>query len=305
MPITPTAHHDPRHRLLAVLACPLCGERLRPTGQTVRCARHHTFDIARHGYVSLLTGNRRLTRADTAPMVQARTAFLQAGHYAPLARTLADHAATLCPPGGTVLDAGTGTGYYLAAVLDTLPAAAGLGLDISTPALRRAARAHHRAGAASWDLWQPLPVRTGSIDLVLNVFAPRNGPEFHRVLQPDGTLLVITPTPPTSDRTPAAPRPAVGRSRQARTPPPHLGRPLSPRPHRSTGVRHPADHPRHRQRGLHGPHRPPPPPRRTAQAYRLAGRAPDGDRVLPRVGVPTAITTANNAVGRNTPTSTS
>jgi 23S rRNA (guanine745-N1)-methyltransferase len=28
----------------------------------------------------------------------------------------------------------------------------------------------------------------------LNVFAPRNGPEFARVLAPDGVLLVVTPT---------------------------------------------------------------------------------------------------------------
>lgn len=195
MPTTPTAHHDPRHRLLDALACPLCRERLQPTGQSLRCPRHHTFDIARHGYVSLLTGNRHPTSADTAPMVHARATFLQAGHYAPLARTLADHAATLCPPGGTVLDAGAGTGYYLANVLDTLPAAVGLGLDTSTHALRRAARAHPRAGAASSDIWQPLPIRTGSVEFVLNVFAPRNGPEFHRVLQPGGALLVVTPTP--------------------------------------------------------------------------------------------------------------
>lgn len=29
--------------------------------------------------------------------------------------------------------------------------------------------------------------------MLLNVFAPRNGPEFHRVLDPAGTLLVVTP----------------------------------------------------------------------------------------------------------------
>jgi 23S rRNA (guanine745-N1)-methyltransferase len=38
-------------------------------------------------------------------------------------------------------------------------------------------------------------VRDGAAAVVLNVFAPRNGPEFHRVLRPDGTLLVVTPTP--------------------------------------------------------------------------------------------------------------
>ena len=61
-------------------------------------------------------------------------------------------------PGALVLDAGTGTGCYLAGVLDALPAATGLGLDVSKPALRRAARAHPRAGAVLADLWRPLPV---------------------------------------------------------------------------------------------------------------------------------------------------
>jgi len=193
MPRTPTAHRDPRCGILDVLHCPLCNERLEFSGRALRCAQQHAYDIARHGYVSLLTGSLRAPSADAAPMVQARDAFLRSGHYAPLARTLTDLTATRCRPRGTVLDAGTGTGYYLAAVLDALPEAVGLGLDASKFALRRAARAHPRAGAAVWDIWQPFPARSGSVDVVLNVFAPRNGPEFHRVLRPDGALLVATP----------------------------------------------------------------------------------------------------------------
>ncbi|MPY51745.1 putative RNA methyltransferase [Streptomyces acidicola] len=195
MPNSSHAHHEPQYRLLDVLLCPLCGDSLGPADRALRCHRRHTFDVARHGYVSLLNGAMRPASADTAPMVQARAAFLQAGHYAPLARVLADLVTTFCPSDSTVLDAGAGTGYYLATVLDALPAAVGLGLDTSTYALRRAARAHIRASAAAWDIWQPLPVRTHSVDLLLNVFAPRNGPEFHRVLQPSGTLLTVTPAP--------------------------------------------------------------------------------------------------------------
>jgi 23S rRNA (guanine745-N1)-methyltransferase len=195
MPTSPRARHETRRRPFDLLTCPLCHDRLEPAGQALRCPGRHTFDIARHGYVGLLTGNRRPISADTAPMVYARTAFLQAGHYAPLTRTLARLTARFCPPDSTVLDAGTGTGHYLAAVLDALPTAVGLGLDTSPHALRRAARAHTRAQAAGWDIWQPLPVRAGSVDLVLNVFAPRNGPEFHRVLRPGGILLTVTPTP--------------------------------------------------------------------------------------------------------------
>ncbi|MFH9987960.1 putative RNA methyltransferase [Streptomyces luteogriseus] len=184
----------PSDRLLSVLTCPLCPAALRRTDGALRCAARHTFDIARHGYVSLLTGHRRAPSADSPDMVRSRAAFLGAGHYGPLARTLAALATELAPPDATVLDAGAGTGHYLAAVLDALPEALGLGLDSSVPALRAAARAHARAEAAGWDVWRPWPVRTGCADLVLNVFAPRNGPEFHRVLGPDGALLVVTPT---------------------------------------------------------------------------------------------------------------
>ncbi|MFF3856895.1 putative RNA methyltransferase [Micromonospora sp. NPDC002575] len=92
-----------------------------------------------------------------------------------------------------VVDAGAGTGRHLAAVLAALPDAVGLALDVSKPALRRAARAHPRAAAALADTWRRLPLADGSVAVLLDVFAPRNGAEFHRVLHPAGVLLVVTP----------------------------------------------------------------------------------------------------------------
>jgi 23S rRNA (guanine745-N1)-methyltransferase len=44
------------------------------------------------------------------------------------------------------------------------------------------------------DAWRRLPVADASASLVLDVFAPRSGPEFHRILHPDGALIVVTPT---------------------------------------------------------------------------------------------------------------
>jgi 23S rRNA (guanine745-N1)-methyltransferase len=94
----------------------------------------------------------------------------------------------------TVVDVGCGTGYYLAGVLDQLPGARGLGLDTSVRALRSAARAHHRAAAVAWDVFRPFPLADGLADVVLDVFAPRNPAEFHRVLRPTGRLIVVRPT---------------------------------------------------------------------------------------------------------------
>lgn len=179
--------------LAALTACPVCGGDLSPASGALRCPSGHSFDLARQGYVNLLTGGTAGT-ADTADMVAARADFLAAGHYAALTGHLAARAAELAP-GGPVLDTGAGTGHYLAAVLDARPGSAGLALDVSKYAARRAARAHPRAVAAVADVWRRLPARTGAMAVVLNVFAPRNAGEFARVLAPGGVLLVATPTP--------------------------------------------------------------------------------------------------------------
>lgn len=178
--------------IVEYLVCPLCGADLAVAGRALRCPSRHTFDIARQGYANLLPGDARTGTADTAEMVRARETFLSAGHFVPAAGLLAQRVSD----GGarSVLDAGAGTGYYLGAVLDRLPEAVGLALDISKYAARRAARAHPRIGAAVADLWRPLPVRSGSMDAIINVFAPRNAAEFRRVLRPGGVLHVVAPT---------------------------------------------------------------------------------------------------------------
>lgn len=179
---------------LDLLRCPVCRtRRLYPDHGALRCPTGHSFDIARHGYASLLTGT-RATSGDDAAMVQARDRFLSTDTYAPIREVGARLAADAVSEQGTVVDVGCGTGYYLAGVLDQLPGARGLGLDTSVRALRSAARAHDRAAAVAWDVFRPFPLADGATDVVLDVFAPRNPTEFHRVLRPTGRLIVVRPT---------------------------------------------------------------------------------------------------------------
>lgn len=182
--------------LLPFLRCPVCHDRLAgpAAGSALRCPRGHSFDLARQGYVHLAVPSGRPRHpGDPTGMVAARATFLASGHYDFIPAALSRAAAAYRP--GLIVDTGGGTGYHLARVLDALPGAVGLTVDASRPAVRRAARAHPRAGAVLADTWRGLPLRDAAATVLLNVFAPRNGPELRRILHPDGVLLVVTPTP--------------------------------------------------------------------------------------------------------------
>lgn len=191
MPVSPS----PTLKLFAnLLRCPTCGEHpLQLAHGSLRCPAGHTFNIARHGYLSLLSST-RATSGDDADMVQARDRFLTVGGYTPVRRAISSMVSTAAPEDATIVDVGCGTGYYLAGVLDELPEAHGLGLDSSVRAARYAARVHERAAAATWDIFRSFPLADSVADVVLDVFTPRNPSEFYRVLRPAGLLIVVRPT---------------------------------------------------------------------------------------------------------------
>ena len=193
-----------------LLACPVCSRRddateapLQLRGPSLRCARGHAFDVGRGGAVNL-SGAAPPRHADTAAMVAARERFLDSGAYAPLAQAVGEHVrAVVERPVDAVLEAGAGPGWYLQHLLADLATGAGtcrgVALDVSPIAARRAAVradvAGCRLGAVVADVWGRLPIRSGCLDVVLSVFAPRHPAEFARVLRPGGILVVASALP--------------------------------------------------------------------------------------------------------------
>ncbi|MFV0286102.1 MAG: putative RNA methyltransferase [Demequina sp.] len=183
-------------RILSALRCPVCAAPVAETASGLRCEAGHTFDRARRGYVTLRAGHAKTLNADTAEMVAARERLQSGGWYAPVADAAARAVAQVARGGrGLVLDLAGGTGYYAAAALDALPGWDGIAMDLATPALKRAARAHPRCVAVGGDALRTLPLADASVDIVLSVFGPRVPSEVMRVLAPGGALVVVTPLP--------------------------------------------------------------------------------------------------------------
>ncbi len=180
------------------LRCPNCFQDLSAIDDRVYgCAAGHRFDRARHGYLTLLPPRAPRTVGDDREMLAARSALLDGGAYSPIAAAIADVVAALPPRASgaslRIADLACGTGYYSATIARAVPDAVFLLADRSPEAVRISLRALPAATGVVLDLWRPLPIRDGVVDVALNVFGPRNGAEFARVLGPNGRLVVVVP----------------------------------------------------------------------------------------------------------------
>lgn len=177
-------------------------------GNALKCANGHSFDIAKEGYVNLLTRKLPATVGDTKEMLQARRAFLERGHYQPLSNLLNEivtahlhneELANDALPHTTLLDVGCGEGYYIGRLQQQLaqdfPTThfCTMGLDIARDALRMAAKHYKATHFVVADARERLVFASNTFHVLLNIFAPRNIDEFARVLMPGGLLLVVIP----------------------------------------------------------------------------------------------------------------
>ncbi|UWX91600.1 23S rRNA (guanine(745)-N(1))-methyltransferase [Enterobacter mori] len=180
-------------------SCPLCHARLLRSEKSFTCPQGHQFDMAKEGYVNLLPVQHKRSRdpGDSAEMMQARRAFLDAGHYQPLRDTVAQLLAHHLPDNATaVLDIGCGEGYYTATFAEIAreKGAETFGLDVAKVAIRAAAK---RYSAVTFCVASShrLPFDDASMDAIIRIYAPCKAEELARVVKPGGWVITVTPGP--------------------------------------------------------------------------------------------------------------
>jgi len=181
-----------------MLICPNCSLPLTKQDKAMKCEKGHSFDIASAGYCNLLVGSKPADFiGDSREMVMARRRFLDSGAYEPLRTALCSLVLEEAPQkSASVLDAGCGEGYYTGAVAKALKGSGRelvmVGADISKSATAYAAKRDKLSCYVTANSYK-LPVRNGSADIILSLFAPAPAAEFGRILAPGGKVIMAVP----------------------------------------------------------------------------------------------------------------
>ena len=176
--------------------CPVCKAELRCDTKSYRCENGHCFDIAKKGYVNLLMSQSSSQHGDSKEMIASRAEFLNRGFYDRLSAEVCSCVLKYAPQNARILDAGCGECKYTFDILKSLSDAKKcdgvIGIDISKEALaysRRRGSGLSLAVASTAEL----PVADGSIDVLINIFAPFSASEFSRVLKGSGVIIRVYP----------------------------------------------------------------------------------------------------------------
>ena len=174
-------------------ACPICRENLTLVESSLKCENRHSFDLAKFGYVNLAPQIKQSANYDKENF-QNRQQILEAGFYQAILEGVSD-LLEANPSAKTVLDIGCGEGFYSRKLQESHSDKTFYAFDISKDSVQIAAKSEAN-WAVNWfvgDLAR-LPIKDGSMDILLDIFSPANYGEFRRVLSKDGILIKVIPT---------------------------------------------------------------------------------------------------------------
>jgi len=174
--------------------CPVCGASFHVSEQkNFVCTNNHCFDIAAKGYVNFIPNKKQISEHYSKERFESRASVFESGVYDQVWREI--HEIILSKfgqePNINLLDVGCGEGYY-AAKLSEMPGINVFAIDIIKDAILVSCK---KKAPVKWmvaDLAN-LPLRTGSIDVLLNILTSANYEEFKRVLSKNGIIIKVVP----------------------------------------------------------------------------------------------------------------
>jgi len=171
---------------IGLFACPICQKMMGVYDQgRLTCVTSHSFDIAKQGYVNMLTHS--AASKYSKDLFESRKTIIESGLYDPLEEKIAE----LIGQAKTVLDTGCGEGSHLARIMAGKDGI-GVGIDIAKEGIVAAARHYPEQIWCVGDLAKS-PFAKDRFDIILNILSPANYEEFKRLLTADGCVVKVVP----------------------------------------------------------------------------------------------------------------
>lgn len=170
--------------------CPICTSEIMVKGLSLVCEWNHSFDIAKQGYVNLLSGSHK-TKYDKS-LFEERRKLIQSGFYHPVTEKISELINEFSSS-QYILDAGCGEGTHLNMVREELGTeVTTVGIDISKEGVLLAAKDYPDSIWNVGDL-AACPYSDGRFDAIVNILSPANYSEFKRILNNDGVFIKVMP----------------------------------------------------------------------------------------------------------------
>lgn len=183
------------------LQCPICASSVQiKNKQQMVCLHSHSFDIAKQGYVFLLSKPTQ-THYTKELFEQRRKINMYTPFYTQFQRTLATLIDTYIQETVAeplqLADMGTGEGSHLQNVTSYLSdhlgrSVNGIGMDISKEGIMHATKHDDTHIWLVADIAHS-PLAPRSMDVVLNVLSPSNYNEFARIRSKNGVIMKVIP----------------------------------------------------------------------------------------------------------------
>lgn len=179
------------------LTCPICQSTVRVSETQLTCEKKHAFDIARQGYVNLLTHTTK-ANYDKDLFLSRNKLITGSDFFTPLHQQLSELIMKFAGSHHvSILDAGTGEGSHLHIIHNRLKEdlsgeIVSVGVDIAKEGILNAAKHYESPIWFVADIVN-IPFKEKSFHIVLNILSPANYDEFTRVLKHDGMIIKVVP----------------------------------------------------------------------------------------------------------------